>query len=113
MSVPRLMVEDLTPDVDRAAISRLGQGTVAIPTGYERLLTALLPGLRSRDFLAREAPVRANTVINQFLTPEGGGGYEYPSQDFRMEGWAHASSSPWWGKVAGYMLRAFEPQWLS
>src|SRR4051812_28061836 len=105
MSVPRLMVEDLTPVIDKAAVGRLGRGSIPTPAGYEKLSSALLPGLRSRDLPVGEVPLRANTAINQFLACVG---HEYPSQDFRMEGWVHASPNSWWGRVGGYMLRVFE-----
>src|SRR4051812_21240897 len=108
MSVPRLMAEDLTPVIDQAAIGKLGRSSVPILVGHERLQSALLPGLRSRDLPSGETALRANTAINQFLACAG---HAYPSQDFRMEGWVHASPTSWWGRVVGYMLRAFESHW--
>src|SRR3954471_14585859 len=71
MSVPRLMAEDLTPAVDKAAVGRLGRGPAPTPVGYVKLSSALLPGLRSRDLPTEEAPARANIAVNQFLACTG------------------------------------------
>src|SRR3954464_15787000 len=108
MSVPRLMAEELTPTIDKAMIGRLNRGQSPTPAGRVKLSSALLPGLRSWDPPVEEAPPMTNTAINQFLACTG---HEYPYQDFRMEGWVHATSSSWWGRIAGFMLGSFESQW--
>src|SRR4051812_21513774 len=75
MSVSRLMAEELTPAVDKAAVGRLNRGPSPTPVGHVKLLPALLSGLRSQDLPAGEAPMRANMAINQFLACTG---HEYP-----------------------------------
>lgn len=87
------MADDLTPTVDKALIGQLGQGDPHISADGQQLRMALQPGLWAWDLPAEEVPAMANTAINQFLTRRGG--HEYPSQDFRMEGWVQSTSSQW------------------
>ena len=98
---------DLIEDQSRVSLERISHYTI-VPTGHDRNVIGLLPGLLKAEYLVGETPHQAAMFINQFMVVKG----DFPKGEFQALGWVHSSDKYWWSRMVGFVLEDLKDELL-